>query len=153
MCPLFFFCTCQQLCLPSAKAAQDMERRTLSAGSMPGPQLCLHSSHSLTPPNAQISFIESLRLEKTTKVIWSNRQPIPTMPAEPCPSVPFLEPIRGWWFHSFPLPSTRGQFLLEHQVFARVLVPSVVLFCSCQKCLTLRIWIDSFGNNEYSKIV
>jgi len=34
--------------------------------------------------------IESLRLEKTSKIIKSNRHPNTTMPAKPCPEVPHL---------------------------------------------------------------
>jgi len=35
--------------------------------------------------------IESLRLEKTSKIIKSNRQANTTMPAKPCPQVPYLQ--------------------------------------------------------------
>jgi len=35
-------------------------------------------------------IMESLRLEKTTKIIKSNHQPFPTMPTKPHPSVPHL---------------------------------------------------------------
>jgi len=35
-------------------------------------------------------IIESLRLEKTCKIIRSNRQPITTTPAKPCPEVQHL---------------------------------------------------------------
>jgi len=35
-------------------------------------------------------IIESLRLEKNSKIIRSNRQPITTMTAKPCPKVPYL---------------------------------------------------------------
>ena len=35
-------------------------------------------------------IIESVRFEKTSKVIKSNRQPNTTMPAKPCPKVPHL---------------------------------------------------------------
>jgi len=34
--------------------------------------------------------MESLRLEETSKIIESNRQPNTTMPAKPCPEVPYL---------------------------------------------------------------
>ena len=34
--------------------------------------------------------VESLRLEKTTQITKPNHQPSPTMPAKPCPSVPYL---------------------------------------------------------------
>jgi len=37
---------------------------------------------------SSMALIESLRLEKTSKIIKSNRQPITTMPAKPCPEVP-----------------------------------------------------------------
>jgi len=36
-------------------------------------------------------IIESLRLEKTSKIIKSNCQPNTTMPAKPCPEVPHLQ--------------------------------------------------------------
>ena len=36
------------------------------------------------------SIIESLGLEKTSKIIESNRQPITTIPAKPCPEAPYL---------------------------------------------------------------
>jgi len=35
-------------------------------------------------------IIESLKLEKTSKIIKSNRHPTTTMPAKPCPEVPRL---------------------------------------------------------------
>jgi len=35
-------------------------------------------------------IIESLRLEKMSKIIKSNRQPNTTMPAKPCPEEPHL---------------------------------------------------------------
>jgi len=43
-------------------------------------------------PSKQIMFriIASLRLEKTSKIMQSNWQPNTTMPAEPCPEVPYL---------------------------------------------------------------
>jgi len=45
---------------------------------------------------------ESLRLEKTSKIIKSNHHPNTSMPAKPCPQVPHLhifEPLQGWWLH------------------------------------------------------
>jgi len=45
-------------------------------------------------------IIEPLRLEKTSKIINSNQQPIATMPAKPCPELPhlhiFFEHFQGW---------------------------------------------------------
>jgi len=38
--------------------------------------------------------IESLRLEKISKIIKSNHQPNTTMPTKPCPEVPYLH---GFW--------------------------------------------------------
>ena len=38
----------------------------------------------------RVRIIESLRLEKTSKIIKFNRQPNTTMPAKPCPEVPCL---------------------------------------------------------------
>ena len=35
-------------------------------------------------------IVESLRLEKTSKIIKSNHQPNTTMPTKPCPEVPYL---------------------------------------------------------------
>ena len=35
-------------------------------------------------------IVESLWLEKTSKIIKSNRQPNTTTPAKPCPEVPHL---------------------------------------------------------------
>ena len=35
-----------------------------------------------------------IRVGKTTKIIWSNHQPIPTMPTNPSPSVPHLHVSR-----------------------------------------------------------
>ena len=37
-----------------------------------------------------INIIESLRLEKTSKIIESNHQHNTTMSAKPCPEVPYL---------------------------------------------------------------
>ena len=48
---------------------------------------------------------ESLRLEKTSKIIKSNCQPTTTMPAKPSPEVriyTFFEHLQGWWLHRFP---------------------------------------------------
>jgi len=39
---------------------------------------------------SQNRIIESLKSEKTSKTMKSNRQPITTMPAKPCPEVPHL---------------------------------------------------------------
>jgi len=36
-------------------------------------------------------ILESLRLEKTSKIIKSNHQPNTTMPAKPCPEVQHLD--------------------------------------------------------------
>jgi len=36
------------------------------------------------------AVIESLRLEKTSKIVKSNRQTITTTAAKPCPEVPYL---------------------------------------------------------------
>jgi len=36
----------------------------------------------------EVRITESLRLEKTSKIIRSNRQPNTTLPAQPCPEVP-----------------------------------------------------------------
>jgi len=44
-------------------------------------------------------------LEKTSKIIKSNHQPITTTPAKPCPEVPYLpvfEHLQGWGLHYFP---------------------------------------------------
>jgi len=49
--------------------------------------LALRFTSLLTP---SYRIIESLRLEKTSKVIKSNRHPNPTMPAKPYPEVPCL---------------------------------------------------------------
>ena len=48
----------------------------------------LSSRSSCWPLNHRI--IESFRLEKTSEIIKCNHQPIPTMPAKPCPEVPHL---------------------------------------------------------------
>jgi len=59
-------------------------------------KLELSSSIGITVTNAIIIYlshhgtIESFRLEKTSKIIKSNRQPNTTMPAKPCPEVPHL---------------------------------------------------------------
>jgi len=37
-----------------------------------------------------LKIIELLRLEKTSKIVKSNHQPITIMPAKPCPEVPYL---------------------------------------------------------------
>ena len=44
----------------------------------------------LTHFDIQYRTIESLRLEKTSKIIKSNHQRNTTMPAEPCPELPYL---------------------------------------------------------------
>ena len=75
-------------------------------------------------------IIESLRLEKTSKIIKPNRQPNTTMPAKPCPrSTHFLNPPRdedsttSWaaWSNAWPKPrpatlptSRRAASLLRH---------------------------------------
>ena len=75
-----------------------------------GENLCLFSQLCCSPPAADLGRaerrrrsgdwqvdgkphlhgIESLRLEKTSKIIKSNHQPITPMPAKPCPEVPHL---------------------------------------------------------------
>jgi len=58
-----------------------------------------------TSSQAKHRIIESLRLEKTSKTIQSNSQPIPTMPTNHVPQFhfcPFLEHLQGWWLHHLP---------------------------------------------------
>jgi len=57
-----------------------------------------HPAHSLHFEGKSQAYriIESLRLEKTSKIVKSNRRPNTTMPAKPCPEVPHL--------HSFWTP-------------------------------------------------
>jgi len=59
-------------------------------------------------------------LEKTLKIIQSNRQPNPTMPAKPCPEVSYLhvffERLQGWWLNHLPGQPVPMLFLpLPHQ--------------------------------------
>ena len=63
--------------------------------------------------------LESLRLEKTSKIMKSNSQYITTMPTKPCPKVSRLH--RGWWLHHFP-----GQpvAMLDHS-FSREIFPNI----------------------------
>jgi len=53
-----------------------------------------------------LPFIESLRLEKTSKIIKFNHQPITTVSANPCPEVPHLHVYMFFehlqWEHHFP---------------------------------------------------
>jgi len=51
------------------------------------PPLKLMSDHPITPIQR---IIESLMLEKTSKINKSNHQAMPAMPTQPCPSVPHL---------------------------------------------------------------
>ena len=49
--------------------------------------------------------IESLRLEKTSEIIWSNCQHIPSMPTNhgpQCHIYTFLEHLQGWWLLTTP---------------------------------------------------
>ena len=47
--------------------------------------------HMISPSlHEVVEFTESLRLEKTSKIIKSSYQPITTTPAKPCPEVPHL---------------------------------------------------------------
>jgi len=46
--------------------------------------------HTLAEIPEQFRIIESLILEKTSKIIKSNSQPNTTMPAKLCPEVPHL---------------------------------------------------------------
>ena len=57
------------------------------------PLLCAPSylcAQGLPSSHGDHRITGSLRLEKTSKIIKSNRQPITTMPAKPCPEVPHL---------------------------------------------------------------
>ena len=50
-------------------------------------------------------IIESLRLEKTSKIIKSSCQPNTTMPTKPCPEChihTFFEHLQGWGLHHLP---------------------------------------------------
>ena len=51
----------------------------LNSPTAPGPNHWQQQNHRIT---------ESFRLEKTSKIIKSNRQPNTPMPAKPCPEVP-----------------------------------------------------------------
>ena len=62
-------------------------------------------SHNTQRFNTQI--MESLRLEKTSKIIKSNHQPNTTMPDKPCPELPhphgfFFQHLQGWGLHHCP---------------------------------------------------
>ena len=54
--------------------------------------LCIRSWLHTSPQRSlhNHGIIESLRLEKTSKIIKSNHPPNTTMPAKPCPKVPHL---------------------------------------------------------------
>ena len=60
-------------------------------------------THPLNTQNHRI--IESLRLEKTSKITKYDCQPKSTMPAKLCPDVPYLhvfEHLQRWGLHHFP---------------------------------------------------
>ena len=47
-------------------------------------------SHTISVWSSAHGIVESLMLEKTSKIIKSNCQPVTTMPSKPCPEVPYL---------------------------------------------------------------
>ena len=54
------------------------------------PSTCSHQDHRI---------MESLRSEKTSEIIKSHHQPMPTVPTKPCHSMqrlPYLERLQGW---------------------------------------------------------
>jgi len=65
----------------------------------------------------QYRIIESQRLEKTSKIITSNRHPNTTMPAKPCPQVPhlhvFLNSTTSSLFQHLTTLSVREFFLVS----------------------------------------
>ena len=52
--------------------------------------MLLFSGHHLVAISQNCRIVESLRLEKTSKIVKSNHQPDTTVPAKPCPEVPYL---------------------------------------------------------------
>jgi len=68
--------------------------------------------------------MESLRLEKTSGIIQSNRLPTPTMPTGDVPQCHIhavLEHLQGQWLHHLP-----GQPLpLQHHSFWEETVPNI----------------------------
>ena len=69
-------------------------------------------------------IIESLRLEKTSKIIQPNHQPIPTMPLSHFPQCHIhtvLEHLQGWWLYHLsgqPVP-------MYYQSFGEEIFPNI----------------------------
>ena len=84
--------------------------------------------------------IESLRLEKTSKIIRSNRQPIITMPSKPCPEEPYLHVF--WTLPGMvtpPLPwaaCSNALQLFQYRTFS---------WCNLRPCLCLLESFSSLG--------
>jgi len=75
--------------------ALDLPESQLAASSIPvlnlNPLQRLPVPEEVSPSNHRNHrTVESLRLEKTSKIITSNRQPNTTMTTKPCPKVPYL---------------------------------------------------------------
>jgi len=108
------------------------------------------------PPHTHINrIIELLRLEKTTKIIQSNRQPILSMPTDRVPQChiyPFLEHLQCQWlngrclkrtlFYSFNeanfpltlLTCNHGEFHFERNWRFKPILGTLYSFESCNLC-------------------
>jgi len=77
-----------------------------------------------TPCLVLLTIIESLRLEKTSKIIKSYHQPITTRPARPCPKCHvymFFEPLQGWGLHHLPgQPGPRPDHSFNKEIFPSI---------------------------------
>jgi len=71
--------------------------------------------------HAECWATESLRLEKTSKITKSNRQPIPTNHIPQCHIYMFLEHLPGWWHHHL----TGQSIPMPHHSFWQEVLPNI----------------------------
>jgi len=91
-------------------------QRAAREGSPP-PRPAQHPARTPLQEGECVKITESLRLEKTSKTIKSNHQPITPTPAKPCPQVPHL--------HGFWTPPATGTPPLPWAAFQDHLYPHV----------------------------
>jgi len=85
-------------------------------------EVTLHLSSSL--PELILGSVESLRLEKTSKITKSNHQAITTIPTKRCPQMPHLhgfEPRQVWGLPHYPgQPGPMPDHSLTKEIFPNI---------------------------------
>ena len=83
----------------------------------------LLSTHLWRISGAHVYFMESLRLEKTTRITKSNHQPTPTVPTKHVPQCNIYTFLNFWRQWLYYLPGHPG--LMPHPSFREEIFPNI----------------------------